>query len=329
MSLLIAGLFGEAGSISAEVKKMRREGPAYPAYRRRLTEELGDFLWYFVRLSQMSGCQPADYETDLTPATRSQDLVTISLELGRFVGAILGTADIPTVQDLRAVWNRLCSVALGAEISLEEAADQNIAKVQSRWPVVKTPRPLFDENVPAEDRLPRSLTIEFIERMEAGTESVVLRYGGIGVGDRITDNIADSDGYRFHDVFHMAHAAFLGWSPVMRSLLRCKRKYDSSLDRNQDGARAVIIEESVSAMVFARAKEMDFFRDANQVDYDLLKTIQGHVTGYEVDDVPLWQWEEAILEGFRIFREVREHSGGFVTWDLRRRSLDWAQRHTY
>ncbi|MGW7530630.1 hypothetical protein ACWGJ5_46485, partial [Streptomyces sp. NPDC054783] len=30
------------------------------------------------------------------------------------------------------------------------------------------------------------------------------------------------DDYRFHDAFHLAHAAVLGWSPVSRFLLGCK-----------------------------------------------------------------------------------------------------------
>src|SRR5438445_3907756 len=48
--LVAAGLLGEAGSILAEIKKMKREAGAYPVYRHRLVEELGDFLWYYVRL---------------------------------------------------------------------------------------------------------------------------------------------------------------------------------------------------------------------------------------------------------------------------------------
>src|SRR5712692_4572903 len=54
--LLAAGLYGESGSILAELKKSQREGPAYPHYRQRLTEEFGDALWYFVRL--VSKCDP-------------------------------------------------------------------------------------------------------------------------------------------------------------------------------------------------------------------------------------------------------------------------------
>ena len=51
-------------------------------------------------------------------------------------------------------------------------------------------------------------------------------------------NIADADGYRYHDIFHIANAVFLGWSPVVRALLRCKRKSQPHIDENEDGARA-------------------------------------------------------------------------------------------
>jgi len=153
---------------------------------------------------------------------------------------------------------------------------------------------------------------------------VLLRYNGIGLGDRLTDNIPDPDGYRYHDVFHFAHAVFLGWSPVVRALLRCKRKSEPSADEDQDGARAVIIEEAVSATVFSRAKQMRFFDDAKHVDYELLKHIQEFVRGYEVDQVPLWQWEVAILEGYRVFNLLRSHSGGRVTWNIHQRTFTWA-----
>jgi hypothetical protein len=46
------------------------------------------------------------------------------------------------------------------------------------------------------------------------------------VGDPLTDNIADRDGYRFHDVFHFAHPAVLHWSPTFRALVKRKRKSD-------------------------------------------------------------------------------------------------------
>ena len=48
------GLIGEAGSVVSELKKERRERDAYPVYRDRMLEEVGDFLWYFVRLVSMA-----------------------------------------------------------------------------------------------------------------------------------------------------------------------------------------------------------------------------------------------------------------------------------
>src|SRR5205809_953149 len=48
--LLDAGLIGEAGSVVAEFKKVHRERDAYPVYRNRMLEEVGDFLWYYVRI---------------------------------------------------------------------------------------------------------------------------------------------------------------------------------------------------------------------------------------------------------------------------------------
>ena len=68
-------------------------------------------------------------------------------------------------------------------------------------------------------------------------------------------------------------------------------------------------------MVFSRAKHLGFFDGVHQVDYDLLKIIRDFVLGFEVDAVPLWQWEAAILEGFRVFRLLRTNRGGSVELD--------------
>ena len=41
---------------------------------------------------------------------------------------------------------------------------------------------------------------------------------------RLFPNAYRDDGYRFHDVMHLTFAALLGWSPVLRSLLRKMEK---------------------------------------------------------------------------------------------------------
>ncbi|MFX5743284.1 pyrophosphatase, partial [Acinetobacter baumannii] len=81
-------------------------------------------------------------------------------------------------------------------------------------------------------------TIDVYERTVRGQVFVYQRSGGVFVGDRLTDNAAEPDDYRFHDVFHYAYIAVLGWSPVIRSLLRLKRKSVPKIDEVDDGARA-------------------------------------------------------------------------------------------
>lgn len=328
--LLAAGLYGEAGSVLAELKKSQREGTAYPHYRQRLTEELGDALWYFVRL--VSECDPRlldELPRVIPPEPVSQESLALSLRFGAAVGDVLRCVQEGSGSDLRtfllSVWNRLLGLATQAGVQPEAAATSNVAKIHSRWPPTREFCALLDENFAEEEQLPRKLTIEFHERQRGTRVEVLLRYKGITVGDRLTDNISDPDGYRYHDIFHIAYAVFLGWSPVTRALLRCKRKSKPEVDENEDGARAIVLEEAVSAMVFSRAKSMHYFEGAGRLDYDLLKNIQEVIRGYEVARVPIWQWERAILEGFRVFRLLCSSHGGTVSWDLRQRRLEWSR----
>jgi len=331
LGLLAAGLDGETGSIVAEVKKAARERDAYPVYRQRLVEEIGDALWYLVRLRDVSGESGAPDVSDLL---LSHAATTAPLDAGLRLAAAAGTlcnavtAPGPTNlrESIREVAAALCSVAAATRISLEHAAKENVAKITSRWPAERSYHPLFDNDSPEEDRLPRRLDIEFRELSRGSRQVTLLRCNNLNFGDRVTDNIEDPDGYRYHDIFHFAHAVHLGWSPVVRALLRAKRKSDAAADEEQDGARAVILEEAVAAIVFSRAKHLAFFDGLDHVDYDLLKTVHGFVEGYEVADVPLWQWEQAILDGYRIFRLLRVNRGGRVTLDLANRSLHYVTR---
>lgn len=117
------------------------------------------------------------------------------------------------------------------------------------------------------------------------------------IGDPLTDNIADRDGYRFHDVFHFANAAILHWSPVMRALIRHKRKSNPKFDEEQDSGRAIVVEEGVAAWIFSRAKELNFFENQEKVSLGILKTIGEFVSGYEVEKCPLKLWEKLSWKG--------------------------------
>ena len=334
VALLATGLFGEAGSVLAELKKTVRERGAYPSYQNRLTEEVGDLLWYFARL--VSVLAPSDVRKlgELAERAGQHDdhadgqPIREALALGSAAGALLATLQHSTdnviPSQLGTIWRALLGVAARAGIDVRQAADKNLDKTQSRWPSERDFTPLFDKRFDETERIPRRLDVEFRQIQRGDKHAVLLRCKGLNIGDRLTDNIDDSDFYRFHDVFHLAHAVYLGWSPVVRVLLNCKRKSDPRVDENQDGARARIIEEAVSAIVFSRAKETRFYDGIDQVDYDLLKTITEFVRGFEVQDVPLWQWEAAILNGYRVFRALRDNHGGTVTADLINRDLRYA-----
>jgi len=333
-ALLAAGLMGEAGSVLTELKKQERELQAYPAYRRRMLEELGDFLWYFVRLvTALDKPLLNEFAVTAAPGVSQGRLSSLPLflEFGAAVGDILkmlGKDDsVRRAEERRAllgrVWELLCAISEKSRVSLKAAADGNLRKIESRWPTERLYAPLFDSEFAEEEQLPRRLQMEFRERSHGEQKVVILRCNGINFGDRLTDNIHDPDGYRYHDIFHFAHAVHLGWSPVVRALLRCKRKSNSQIDEAEDGARAVILEEAVSAVVFARAKQLNFFEGLDHLDYDLLKTVSHFVEGYEVERVPLWQWEAAILEGYAIFRKLRTNCGGSVVLNLEQHELKY------
>ena len=150
---------------------------------------------------------------------------------------------------------------------------------------------------------------------------------GVNVGDILTDNRPVEDDYRFHDIFHLAHAAVLGWSPTLRALLKRKRKSNPLIDRNEDGARAILIEEGISSWIFNHASRAMFYRSTTSLDFDLLKSVRDFAQGYEVEARPMWQWEVAILEGYRVFRLLKEHRRGRVVVDLDEHTLTFETRY--
>ena len=331
LELLAAGLFGEAASIISELKKKGREMQAYPAYRNRLVEETGDLLWYLVRLSTVlaSSSLECPATTGQPAALQRDDLLMDSFALGEASGDLLRALRQDDRDGARmhigATWDALLRVATGSRIDLNDAAQQNLGKIRSRWPDGRKFIPFFDDDFGEEEQLPRKLDVEFLQISRRGNDVVILRCNGLNFGDRLTDNIEHPDFYRFHDVFHFAYAVYLGWSPVMRALLNCKRKSNPACDENQDGARARIIEEAVSATVFSRARAMNFYDGIGHVDYDMLKTIQEFVKGFEVEKAPLWQWETAILQGYSVFRSLRSNRGGKVALDMLNRNLCYGE----
>jgi hypothetical protein len=285
--IALLGLGGEVGTLQTTQKKVVRDNDGHLDSRTSAVEDLGDILWY--------------------------------------------VADAAT-------W-------LG--IDLDEVADGNLTKIARRWdahdlpfpqPANRSPvRPMpvtqvsstsrlgpahvFDGAYGPSERLPRQITIHLAEI--AGADHRVLPvWDGNPCGNQLGDNAYDEDGYRWHDCFHLAHLAILGWSPVFRGLLKRKRRSTPRVDDVEDGGRAVAKEEGIAAMVFEAAARARHYERVRVVDSDVLRTCARMAAGQEVDVCSPLEWERAILGGYDTWRAVRDTGHGAVTCDLDARTID-------
>jgi NTP pyrophosphatase (non-canonical NTP hydrolase) len=204
-------------------------------------------------------------------------------------------------------------------------AKDNLKKGKSRWLPPNATDPgrtnLFDETFPTNEQLPRHFRIEVSEKVCAEGIKVHLMLDGAPLGNELTDNAYENDGYRYHDVFHLAYAAVLGWSPVMRQLMKRKRKSNKEVDRVEDGGRAIAIEEGISALVFDYAHDHSYLEGVNHVDYGILRTIKQLTRHLEVKDCSEHQWQDAILQGFAAWRKLQRACKGVVAGDLLARTF--------
>jgi hypothetical protein len=363
LGMPIFGLFGEIGSLLAALKKKRREGEAYATYDETIVEELGDVLWYLCTVASHAGVAMTEVacyvpheelhsgnetkpDTGLTfvmlqahAIKRGElEVSAVAEELAVYAGELVEAHQTGKLRGNRhAVSGRLLSIlraltrlAQAANVELDVAARENLHKTFSRWPLdpMNPPYPpprVPDSELPMNERFPRRFKM-FIKEHKVGNKTYVLqKRNGVIIGDRLTDNKAEKDDYRFHDVFHIAYAVHLEWSPVLRALFKIKRKSRPDLDENEDGARAILIEEGIATFVFGRALERHLFEGLKSLDYDLLKLIQDLVRGFEAERFAAWQWERAILDGFKVFRAITkpENRGGWVIADLDKHTFEF------
>jgi len=212
----------------------------------------------------------------------------------------------------------IANVATKFDLSLDEIAQANLEKTRDRWIALRQRVPrIFDSAYPESERLPRQFEYTISYGEVGGIRKVMVRdRAGAQVGNFLTDNAQEDDGYRFHDVLHLAHAALLGWSPVFRKLLGRKRKSNPRVDEIEDGGRASVIDEALVAIEFEYARRHNMFEGAGTVDWELLRSIKRLTDGLEVHVLSAKEWEHAILEGFKVWRQVRVHDGGVVRGDM-------------
>lgn len=205
-------------------------------------------------------------------------------------------------------------------LTLDQVAARNLEKCRSNWGRETFGGSVygrFDSAFPEKERFPQVLPIRFAET-EKGVRAT---FDGKQMGQRLTDNAYEDDRYRFHDVFHLACVAGLGWSPVTRRNLELKRRSDRKVDEVEDGGRAIVIEEGITALVFSYAVQHNWLRDVDRVDHDLLKYVKEMTAHLEVSACSIAEWERTILMAFPVWAEVATSRGGTVEANLEERVL--------
>lgn len=221
----------------------------------------------------------------------------------------------------------LANLSKKYRLSLNDIAKFNLEKTKRLWGTTSLGNEqytLYDDDFPQNEKLPRKLEIRFVETIEvsaAGYKIVKVFDGSKQIGDQLTDNAYIDDGYRYHDCFHLAYAAILGWSPVLRKINSCKRKSKPDLDEIEDGARAKFTEEFISLYVYNYASRHNFLEGTEHIDTDILRIIKSLVIGFEVENRYAWEWRIAILKGFEIFRQLKVNNGGTVEINLLDRTI--------
>jgi NTP pyrophosphatase (non-canonical NTP hydrolase) len=234
------------------------------------------------------------------------------------------------IEELGDILWYVSNIAAKEGLDLEAIAKENLKKAKSRWLPVAAAEPgrlrNFDEGFPAGEQLPSEFRIEVHEEACDAGAKVRLTLSGAALGNELTDNAYENDGYRYHDVFHLAYLAVLGWSPVMRQLMKRKRKSKPDVDRVEDGGRAIAIEEGISALVFDYAHDHAYLEGVNHVDYGILRMIKQLTRHLEVSESSEHQWQDAILQGFSVWRELQTAKSGIVVGNLASRTIKYERK---
>ncbi len=335
----IRALVAEVGGTEDRSKRIREVlGPNAQAFLDAAPEFLGSWERGYATLDAYRGL------AFLTSRTKDDQLVEVSLAVLQQLTAELLRRKLPELErelntslhdrPLQAVlgetiWH-IAALASLYSLDLGDVARRNISKLERRFGRGE-PTPLPDECRPASEQLPRRFEISFVT---VGLGRSRMYLDGRRLGDDLTNNAYQEDGYRFHDVMHLALAAKLGWSPVLRKLMGRKRKSDPDLDEVEDGARAQIVEEAVIKAIHAEGVRIAalapaanlvgpaaLFADRADMSFNFLKRIETFVSGLEVERSRYWEWEDAILVGFEMFDRLRRAGRGTVVADLQARTL--------
>ncbi len=275
--------------------------------------------------------------------TDSEPLLGPLLSLAGEIGSLLagykkrlrdGTAyelfDDNVEEELGDILWYLANAAEKAGLTLECIAERNLAKAADRWgssdssrPPNREPQDHLDANEARRHQLPRTFSVTIRPVPSDDPQPLIeVLWRGKQVANQLGDNTYADTGYRFHDAFHLANAAILGWSPVARAkIFSRKREKGTKADAVEDGGRAIVIEEAIAAFMFAYAQQHNYLEDVAHIDYHALRTFQIYTADLEVNRRHLWEVEQAVLQGFDAWRQLRANGGGTLHGDLTKRQL--------
>ena len=276
---------------------------------------------------------PKTLDRDVGPTPRSHEVIPLLGLVGEVGGLLAEYKKLlrdgsthrrfrdEVAEELGDVLWYVANVASKFDLSLNDIAEQNLSKTADRWLAPGARRDLYDQPLPHAQQLPREFEYAFEHRVVEGVEKLMLLdcTAGGTTGDPLTDNSYEDDGYRFHDVLHLTFAACLGWSPILRGLLEKRgqlEKRNPQADEVEDGGRAKVIEEAIVAAAYIYAANHKFLEGAKAIDWHLLRHVQQMTAHIEVKNRTAWEWNDALLQGFAAWRELRAHAGGRVRGDL-------------
>ena len=325
LEFLLFGLFGETGSILEATKKKMREKKEYSniEYKNTIIEEFGDTLWYFTAICEFVKIDIIKLLDMKVPKNKSYNQNLLSL--GGIAGKLLSISGAEkNDKSLLCEFGKYFLFSLqksSMEDNLKKVIEYNMQKIKDRF-IEPSDDELcaFNADYPIDEQIPEKFTIMIIER---SSKETYLQWNGVFIGNPLKDNVYEEDGYRFHDVFHIAYAAILHWSPVFRSLIKHKRKSRIGIDNTEDSGRAIVIEEGLTVWIFSIAKKSNYFKNHDKIPWSILKTVQQFIRGYEVEKCPLKLWEKAILEGYKVYREVSKNKKGKIIADLQSRTIKY------
>ncbi len=138
-------------------------------------------------------------------------------DLGSHVGQLMSITSTPDLVSstplalLAELLADLVTVAWMFNLQFADVVSANLEKFESRWPQAGAQYTApFDSTSPLHERFERKFEVHFIQRFyNEGQDSerpyVIQQIRQVNIGDRLTDNRSEPDGYRFHDVFHLAY----------------------------------------------------------------------------------------------------------------------------